>query len=183
MHRFLRLLSAAPTFGVAVIVFVNFAQHGASLDEIIHKNPWYFLTGVTSVVVSLFHLGLLLLSYVIDLRGWWFWRFPKFCYDEDKIRFWTYDYAWSFFWVLQLLSESLVPDDYRAFDLGATALITACYSLQTMTCVPVVYAAYNDWKEVKPAAEVDEKQQTMLSLGRLGRMYKNTTRANVTRRR
>ena len=146
MHRFLRFFSALPTFAVAAIVISRFASAESSLDDILHKNPWYFVTAVSSFLVSLFHVGLFLVSFIVDVGGWWYWRFPGFVINDNYVNFWTYDYAWAFFWFLQLTVELLVPPSLRAYDIEITAIVTALYAAQAASCVPVVYAAYSDWK-------------------------------------
>jgi hypothetical protein len=182
----MKLLAAVPTFALATLMLTHYLGDGdVSLDKIKDRNIWYFFTGITSLIMTLFHLWLFVSSF-FKFSGWWSWRYPDLCIDEKTgiISFWTYDYAWSFFWCLQLVTEASLPVDHRAEDLGITAAIAGIYVLQTATCVPVLYAAYTDLQR-DVTAHPDHKAPTAphswLSLLTLGSLRAKATPLIQTR--
>jgi len=174
---FIRFVAAAPAFAVAAVLVANLLDKETSLNDMVHKNFWYFFTAVSSSCVGVFHIYLFVKGLISPDTsiGWWYWRFPNAKIDEKKqrIHFWTYDYAWAYAWVVFLIVELSLPVDRRANDIEITLVVTSLYVVQTLTCVPVLYAAYRDWKigrELHPDVATKKGWFGLLQLGSLGRL-------------
>lgn len=147
LKRVTRLISALPMFLVAYVFFAHFGNP----ITLLRKNPYYAFTGISSFLASVFHINLLLASFFCDVRGWWSWKFPAFSVKADALCFYTFDYVFTYLWIMQLLVELIIPTHHRVVDIEVTASIAGLYVLQTAMCVPMLYAAYYDWKDTLSA--------------------------------
>lgn len=144
MHwRYKRLLAGTTDVVITFIVLYTYAVRPPedTLLLTIKRHPFYALTAVTSALMTMWHAYLFVASFFYDVHGWWYWRFPLFSGGGDEISFVMADDLWAFLWLVQLITQLLVPEEARTYPLATTASVTLLYHIQKWSASTCVHAS------------------------------------------